>query len=272
MNFSIQQNIIKSWRVLQDNTKEVAVLVAILSLAGFLSVQYGLQEEYIAYVPPEIKAAYEAGTISEQDVFYEDIGFKDEEGFTALEVPAHGNELWDAMYDSILNVIPFIFIFVALYFARDRKMTGGTYSIKEVLYTIVTNLVYLITIIIGLIFLIIPGIYFSVIFYFSPYYALDYGMTPFTAMKKSKEAVQGKFWKIFGIMVLPVVGILVAVILLFVYMVLVAFIPSIGITKILLPLGMAIFFLVISVLVLLGMQMAAVAHVDLDVTAGSREE
>jgi len=123
---------------------------------------------------------------------------------------------------------------------------------------------------VGLVLLIIPGIYFLVIFYFAPYYSLDYAVGPIEAMKLSKRAVSGNFWNVFWIAFLPVVGMIAVLIGFLVYVIMTA--AAVGVTALWFAYAgmtmITIFFIALS---LVGIQMAAQAHVKLDVMKDKQE-
>jgi len=105
---------------------------------------------------------------------------------------------------------------VAIVLGKDSK------SIKEVFKFGWNNLwkFFLLSILLllvtfgGMILLIIPGVIFSVWFVLSKFAFVDQNLGVFDSMKKSKELVKGRFWAVFGrIIIFGVFAVLVGIIL-----------------------------------------------------------
>lgn len=264
MKLSIKQIVRESIDVLIMNKIPVLAFVFVLAASGIMVTLFGTQDGYTASVEPAVKTAFEDGTIAPADVYVWDRGYSEDEDLVVLEVPAHGNVIWDQIDSAVSTTLMFAFIFVALYFARKNSKKGDSYTTKEIVYTVLTTFVVLLVMAIGLVLLIIPGIYAIVVFFFAPYYSLDYGISPIKAMKMSREAVQGNFWKVFWIAFLPVVLIIGVLLALFAYAVALIFVPEQAVL-VLMPLGIVCAFVMMSLVGLVGIQMSAQAHVKLDV-------
>lgn len=77
------------------------------------------------------------------------------------------------------------------------------YSAKHILSIIGVSIAVSLTISVGFLLLIIPGIIFSVWFNFALYRVALEDETPITAMKESKELVEGRWWSVLWRLFLP---------------------------------------------------------------------
>ncbi|KKR71276.1 MAG: hypothetical protein UU12_C0004G0023 [Candidatus Woesebacteria bacterium GW2011_GWA2_40_7b] len=90
--------------------------------------------------------------------------------------------------------------------AADGVLRGKRLSVKEI-FRITWKMLFRFSVLniaiglivgVGLIFLIVPGVIFLVLFYFAMFELVTKGIGIREAMNNSKVLVKGKFWKVFG--------------------------------------------------------------------------
>lgn len=253
-----------AWEVLLEKKWFVLGVSLFVGLFMGLSAMYGYQEGYVAYVSPEVKTDYLSGTITAEDVYYEDELFF-EEGLESLAIPSFGNELFDIWGDYAYSVMMIIFFFLALIFARKKKVKEVSYSLIGFLNMLLVGIIQIVLVVIGLVLFIIPGVYLYVRLYFAPYYALEYKSGPIKAFKQSMEATKGKFWKLFALVFLPFVIIAALVVIIFVLAVIVGLLLDPGVAEFIFNINFFVFSTLLTAVVLYSLQIAALAHVELDV-------
>jgi len=127
------------------------------------------------------------------------------------EITNNPNLLIASLPLMILNIIMTISL---IYIALQRKNLSFKQSIKGGLHYfwkyIGLSLLLFICLIPLFLLLIIPGLIFSIYWSFSPYILMNENTGIWESMKKSKSIVKGKWWKVFGYVLL--LGIIVGVI------------------------------------------------------------
>lgn len=85
-----------------------------------------------------------------------------------------------------------------------------SYAAKKFLWFFLLQALVILAVVLGLAFLIIPGIVIAIWFSFSKFVFIDKNMSVVASIKKSKELVKGKFWKVTGrLLVFAIFGLLV---------------------------------------------------------------
>ena len=113
------------------------------------------------------------------------------------------------------------FIRVALKFLDNKKAVyKDLFNTQLFLPFFMGWLVYVIIVGAGTLLLILPGIYLAIKLQFWAYLVIDKNMNPFDALKKSWDMTRGKFWKLFGLIIvlcaINLLGVLVLLVGLFI--------------------------------------------------------
>lgn len=110
--------------------------------------------------------------------------------------------LWAIAYMVVQFIISMGVIKAYLNITRGEKVTMETFTsvAPKILNFFAAQILMMFIILGGFLLLIVPGIYFSIKFMFTPYLVIDKGMGPVEALKASGKMTDGVKWDIVGFM------------------------------------------------------------------------
>jgi hypothetical protein len=122
------------------------------------------------------------------------------------------------LHAPFLNILMLpVVIFMQIALLKSYKHPYGKIDTNEILSLkdphlkdkiwklVLTYLIYVVLIVILFLLLIVPGIIFMVYWYLFAYVVLDQGLSGMAALKKSKEYINGHWWKTFALFVIAAI-------------------------------------------------------------------
>lgn len=115
--------------------------------------------------------------------------------------------LWSIVYMIVQFIVSMGVIKAYLDITRGKKVSMETFtSVAPLTLKFITAQILMMLIVLGgFLLLIVPGIYFSLKYMFTPYLVVDKGMGPIEALKASGEMTKGVKWDMVGFIAATVV-------------------------------------------------------------------